>query len=200
VRSALFALALMMGVSACASHSPPRLYGDAPALAPDVQLVPSQDGGFPTRVDVTLPQQAHLAVLHVVPGSPTRVVYPTDSLSETTSALPAGVHAVQSPFHTLRAADSARAARRPPPAPTSAAQAQRERDRYEQARMAESSGSGYLVAFTTQSPISWKELQRRVNGVSVPIGTNEALTVVLRLARASTTEDAPWAAVAVAVR
>ena len=55
---------------------------------------------------------------------------------------------------------------------------------------------GYLLVFASQQPLVYKTLTSRVAGISIPIDDDDALNTVIKLIRATTQINGPWAAFA----
>lgn len=191
--AALLAVALPV-LGACGSAGGVHLFGDAGALRPGVAI--SEREHPPHVATVTLGAPAYAAVLYVVPGIGAAIVYP-DSTSP--NRLPAGQSTVTLGFpKTSLNRDSVLAAAR-----------QRQRTgrptRSRDTLPGLGTGAlatpnplnvpiGHLLLVASPEPITYAQLKRRVEGITIPAEDDEALSTVVKLVRATLPERATWAA------
>jgi hypothetical protein len=153
---------------------------------------------------VNLTRPAYVAALFVVPGRGAVIVYPTDTAANT--HLDAGAHTIpvhfaERPFNR----DSALAMLRrnsqgvgrgnpPPRAPRDTFPRDTARTRGDSTLRASSgfrdaspgaSPIGYLLLVASPAQIPLTNLQRRVNGITIPIDDDEALSTVMKLVKST---------------
>ena len=58
---------------------------------------------------------------------------------------------------------------------------------------------GYLFLFATPSPLPYDEIRRKVEGVTTPLDTDEALNAIAKQVRATLDPSARWAGYALEV-
>lgn len=201
---------LALALAACGKPKPIAL-GEDRTLAPQLAIVDSQRP--PRDLTVTLGEPAHVVVLAVFPGRGATLVYPIDT-AVASAQLAAGQHRLRvdstrapaQPDSTfLRAggvrpratADSGIAARDPsrPREPVTASERERQRDRERMLAMLAGPDQAHFMVFAARAPIDHATLARRMRGVTIPIGTEEALSTVAKMVRAATTTNR-WAATA----
>ena len=190
-----FAVLTLSGVLAlgCASGPIIKQLGDYGTLHPSFTLPANEKS--PTRATVTLEQPAYVTMLYVVPGRGTSVVYPTDS--SVYNHLDAGQHEIPihfgaRPFNrdslmaVLRRSGQGGRGREFPQG------RQRDtvrRDSTARGPIAEpspaSSPVGYLLLVASSDAIAYAALHRRVEGVTIPIEDDEALSTVMKLVKAT---------------
>jgi len=191
-------LILMVALTAsCASGPEIRKLGDYGVVTPT--FTTPQNEKTPTQMTVNLSQPSYVTALFVVPGRGSVIVYPTDSAMET--HLAAGSHTI--PVHFAEAAfsrDSQLAAirrgmppggrRNPPPiVRTDTARARGDTSRLGLGNSSPgASPIGYLLLVASPSQISYPTLRRRINGITIPIDDDEALSTVMKLVKSAVPE------------
>jgi len=197
-------LASLAAIAACASGPEIRKLGDYGSVNPLFTTPPNQK--TPREITVNLTQPAYVAALFVVPGRGAVIVYPTDTTMDThvdagSHTIP--VHFAQTPFNR----DSMLAAirrgqggtrRNPPPQPQPTVRSDTLfRDttgtRGDSARLGGLRGEpgpgaspiGYLLLVASPNAIPLATLQRRVNGITIPIDDDEALSTVMKLVKSA---------------
>jgi hypothetical protein len=192
--------AVLIAIGACASAPKPIPLGEYTGLAPAYTTPPKE--ATPTKATVTLAEPAYVALMFVVPGRGSVVVYPSDS--GTYNHLDAGQHDVSLRFpESVPSRDSLRAmiqrgqrgggTRRPPTTRDTT------RSAFNGVRDASPSSSplGYLLLVASPDNLVFSMLKRRVEGVTIPIEDDEALSTVMKLVKASLPDRARlagWAA------
>jgi hypothetical protein len=199
VAEALRASTVLWIVAACASAPKPRQLGSYAALTPRLTVIDSERP--PKNLTVELGAPASVVVVYVAPGRSTRIVYPADS--QDAPPLGAGSHRITATWPRPRAlADSARR--------DSIMRANRTRARRDSvARGAQQRAvialpdpeaglapMGYLMVFATPAPLQYSEVRRKVEGVTTPLDTDEALNAIAKQVRSTLDPEALWAAYA----
>lgn len=182
-----------LAIAACAGNKP-LMYGDYTTIRPSFELPPDQKPL--THVDVTLGSGAYVALLYVVPGRGSLVVFP-DSTSN--SFVQSGTHAVMANFPKIPSRDSLLAAARARARQAPGTRGTRDSSRISRPLPDLSPGTspyGYLLLFTSPSPIAYADLKTRVEGITIPIDDEPALKTVVKLVRSALPEGAAWAAYA----
>jgi hypothetical protein len=191
-----------MVVGGCASAPQPRQLGLYDVLTPRLAVVDSERPPRNLTVDLSAP--ASVVVVYVAPGRSTRIVYPADSLAP--SRLAAGSQRITATWPRPRAA--ADSARRDSIARANPARARRDSvartnmPRSVQALPDPEAGlapAGYLLLFATPQPLQFGDVRRKVEGVTTPLDTDEALNAIAKQVRSTIDPAAPWAAYAVEV-
>lgn len=187
---------------ACASAPKPRQLGAYSSLTPRLAVVDSERP--PRNLTVDLGAPASIVVVYVAPGRSTRIVYPADSLSA--PRLPAGSQHITATWPRPRAlVDSARRdsiarANQPRTRRDSIARANRPRPVIAlpdpEAGLAP---TGYLLLFATPGHLPYAEVRRKVEGVTTPLGVDEALNAIAKQVRSTLDPAAPWAGYALEV-
>jgi hypothetical protein len=59
--------------------------------------------------------------------------------------------------------------------------------------------TGYLLLFATPAPLPYAEVRRKVEGVTTPLGVDEALNAIAKQVRSTLDPAAPWAGYALEV-
>jgi hypothetical protein len=183
---------------ACASAPKPRELGQYPALSPRLTVVDSEVP--PRNLTVDLAAPASIAVIYVAPGRSTRIVYPADSA--TPPRLAAGSHRLTATWPRVRlAADSARRdsilrANLPRTRRDSIARAAGQRVRALPDPEAGLAPVGYLMVFATPEALDYAEVRRKVEGVTTPLDTDEALNAIAKQVTSTLAPTAQWAAYA----
>jgi hypothetical protein len=196
----LLALTTLVG---CASAPVTRRLGDYGSAAPSFVVPPGTKSA--ERATVTLAKAAYVALLYVVPGRGSVVVYPNDTTAY--NYVDAGAHDVRVYFPTkpmnrdsLHAAARRQAARgtnyNRPPRPTRADSLESEASRGK-GPIAEpspaSSPVGYLLLVTSPSTLSLSRIKHRVEGLTIPFEDAEALQTVMKLVKATLPDGASLA-------
>jgi hypothetical protein len=192
----------MMLVVGCASAPQPRELGNYTGLAPRLAVVDSERP--PVNLTVGLASPASVVVIYVAPGRSTRIVYPADSA--VAQRLPAGSQRITATWPRPRL--TADAARRDSLARANASRARRD-------SIARASNTprviglpdpeaglapvGYLFLFATPSPLPYDEIRRKVEGVTTPLDTDEALNAIAKQVRSTLDPSARWAGYALEV-
>jgi hypothetical protein len=188
-------------VTACASAPQPRQLGQYTALTPRLAVVDSERPPRNLAVDLSAP--ASVVVVYVAPGRSTRIVYPADSA--TAPRLGAGSHRIIATWPRARlAADSARRdsiarANIPRTRRDSIARAQMPRPTSFPDPEAGLAPVGYLLLFATPNPLSYADVRRKVEGVTTPLDTDEALNAIAKQVRSTLDPSAQWAGYALEV-
>jgi hypothetical protein len=189
--------AVVVLTAACASGPQIRKLGDYPAVQP-LFTTPANEK-TPSQMTVNLTRPAYVAALFVVPGRGAVIVYPSDSTMDT--RLAAGAHTIpvrftERPFNR----DSALAQLRrnaqgmggrsnpqPRTPPRDTGSTPRDTSRVSVLREASPGASpiGYLLLVASDAQIPLANLQHRVNGISIPIDDDEALSTVMKLVKST---------------
>jgi hypothetical protein len=182
----------------CAGNPKPKTFGNAPDLTPNVEILGNDR--VPLHLRVELPKAAQIAAFYVIPGQGTQMLYPADSTGS--KALPAGVQELSTWFATRALNDSSRLLRRvgrmPPPVdPTNA---QPVNVSPNERRANELQEAGFVLVYAGQDSLSFKQLNERVIGVSIPGYSDEAFNTITKLLRRAMTGSGPWTAIAVPFR
>ena len=192
---------LVLSASACASGPATRRLGDYSTLQPLFTTTPGEKS--PTHITVNLSAPAYVAALYVVPGRGTTIVYPVDSV--TSNRVPAGQNSIpiqfsERPFNR----DSLLAAvrrqqqepnRRPPRDSVVRDSARRDSSRFGPVREPSPASSpiGYLLLVASPDQLPFALLKRRVEGVTIPIDDDEALSTVMKLVKTALPDGAALA-------
>jgi hypothetical protein len=189
-------------VAGCASPPRPRELGQYAALTPRLAVVDSERPPVNLTVDLAAP--ASVVVMYVAPGRSTRIVYPADTLGA--PRLAAGSHRIRATWPQPRqAADSARR--------DSVRRAERARARRDSIARggvqrapiplpdpeAGLAPTGYLLLFATPGMLPYTEVRRKVEGVTTPLDTDEALNAIAKQVRSTLDPSAQWAGYALEV-
>ena len=197
-------LAVVVATTACASGPEIRKLGDYPVVQPLFTTPANQK--TPSEITVNLARPSYVAALFVVPGRGAVIVYPTDTTADT--HLDAGAHTIpvhfaERPFN--RDSMLAMLGRRnqgpgrggnPSPVP----RVRPDTIPRDTARIRSDSGPvssgfrdaspgaspiGYLLLVASPAQISYASLRRRVNGITIPIDDDEALSTVMKLVKST---------------
>jgi hypothetical protein len=186
---------VVLSAGACAGGPATRRLGDYSALQP-LFTTPLNEKS-PTRITVNLAAPAYVAALYVVPGRGTAIVYPVDSA--TYNHVDAGQHTIpirfsERPFSrdSLLAALRRQAQepnRRPSTPPRDSVMrdsTRRDSSRFGPVREPSPAASpiGYLLLVASPGAIQYAMLKRRVEGITIPIDDDEALSTVMKLVKA----------------
>lgn len=191
-------LATLVATSACASGPEIRKLGDYPSVQPLFTTPLNQK--TPSEITVNLARPSYVATLFVVPGRGAVIVYPTDSSTDT--RLDAGAHTIPIHFNErpynrdsalamLRRSSQGRGRGGNPtprmPRDTIPADTRGDTSRIGAFREASpgSSPIGYLLLVASPREIPLMNLQRHVNGITIPIDDDEALSTVMKLVKAT---------------
>lgn len=198
-------LATVVFTAACASGPEIRKLGDYGTTQP--LFTTPQNQKTPSEITVNLARPAYVAALFVVPGRGAVIVYPTDSSDTRISA---GQHTIpvrfrerafnrDSMFAAMRRQSQGRGNPVPPPAtPNPVFRDTTRRD----SLVATDSGItttsrgirdpgpgaspiGYLLLVASPTQIPFSSLQRRINGITIPIDDDEALSTVMKLVKSA---------------
>jgi hypothetical protein len=197
-------IASVAAITACASGPEIRKLGDYGSVNPLFTTPANQK--TPSEITVNLTQPAYLAALFVVPGRGAVIVYPADSAMNThvdagSHTIP--VHFTEMPFNrdsmlaAIRRGTQGTTRRSPPqPQPTVRPDTlfrDTTRSRGDSSRLRGLRGEpgpgaspiGYLLLVASPTAIPLATLQRHVNGITIPIDDNEALSTVMKLVKAA---------------
>lgn len=191
----IVSLAALATLAACAS-TPPRQYGQYAALQPRFTVV-GKEGTRPEQLSVALTQPSYIAVLFVVPGRGARLVYPADSM--VSNHLNGATEQIPIAFPKAPARDSILRARRAAneSARTGNRSSRNQRDTGPRFFADTSLGAavgGYLLMLASPTPLSYKAIRERTDGISIPLDDDEALNTVVKLVRSTLPEGSAWAA------
>lgn len=199
-------LAVVAAVAIGCGPRKPTTYGDVADLQPSFALVPKER---PLQhFTVSVAQPASVALFYVVPGIGARIVYPTDSTTDNT--VQAGSHELTGVFPRAINRDSLFAARRRGRPTTQRSP----RDTSGRVQPTPGGGyrvgvdsagvigmntfndQGYLLLVTSPAKLSYPELHRHIEGITIPAEDDGALNTIVKLARATLPEGSKWAAFA----
>ena len=200
----LLSVAVLATLAACSS-TPPRQYGQYSAIQPRFTVI-GKEGTRPESLAVALGQPAYVAVVYVVPGRGSTLIYPTDSttsnhLTGTERIAVRFPHAPPLDSIRRRMAEMARQGRRDRGASRQGGRSQRDsvtrRDTAARfipdTSLAIASG-GYLLMVATPTPLPYASLRQHIEGISIPLDDDEALNTVVKMVRAAVPEGTAWAA------
>jgi hypothetical protein len=197
-------LATVVFSAACASGPEIRKLGDYGATQP--LFTTPQNQKTPQEITVNLARPAYVAALFVVPGRGAVIVYPTDSSDTHVSA---GQHTIplrfrerafnrDSMFAAMRRQQQGRGTPVAPPVPNPVFRDTVTRD---STRIGTDTGTttsrgirdpgpgaspiGYLLLVASPTQIPFSSLQRRINGITIPIDDEEALSTVMKLVKST---------------
>ena len=194
-------LATAVFTAACASGPEIRKLGDYGPTQP--LFTTPQNQKTPSEITVNLSRPAYVAALFVVPGRGAVIVYPTDS-SDTHVA--AGQHTIpvrflerafnrDSMYAAIRRQSQGRTPVAPPmPNPVFRDTTTRDSARVDSATTISrglrdpgpgASPIGYLLLVASPTQIPFSSLQRRINGITIPIDDDEALSTVMKLVKST---------------
>jgi hypothetical protein len=197
---------IVLAATACASGPATRRLGDYSALQPLFTTTPGEKS--PTHITVNLSAPAYVAALYVVPGRGSTIVYPVDSV--TSNRVSAGQNTItlqfsERPFNR----DSMLAALRRPQDPNRRPSrdtvvrdtTRRDSGRFGPVREPSPAASpiGYLLLVASPETLPFALLKRRVEGVTIPIDDDEALSTVMKLVKAALPDGAALAGYALEV-
>jgi hypothetical protein len=196
-------LAIVVTSSACASGPEIRKLGDYPSEQPLFTTPTNQK--TPSEMTVNLARPAYVAALFVVPGRGAVIVYPTDTMTST--HLDAGAHTIpvrfsERPFNrdsmlaVYRRGGQGMGGRGNPGGgrvPRDTIMRDTTRMRGDTARVSGgfrdaspgASPIGYLLLVASPAQISLPNLQHHVNGITIPIDDDEALSTVMKLVKSA---------------
>jgi hypothetical protein len=182
----------------CAGNPKPKTFGNAPDLTPNVEILGNDR--LPLHLRVELPQPAQVAAFYVIPGEGTQMLFPADSTGS--KPLPAGVQELSTWFATRALNDSSRLLRRPQrtPPPVDATGIPQGGSSSDDRRANGIQEAGFVLVYAGHDSLSFKELNDRVIGVSIPGYSDEAFNTVTKLLRSAATGRGPWTAIAVPFR
>jgi len=197
-------LLIVFAAAACASGPATHRLGEYSALQPLFTTPQSQR--TPTQMTVNLSAPAYVAALFVVPGRGTAIVYPVDSMAN--NHVEAGQHTIpirfsEQPFNrdsllsVYRRQSQEGGRRTPPPRRDSISRDTTRRDSTRVGVLRDPSVAaspiGYLLLVASPSSIPFPMLKRRVEGVTIPIDDNEALSTVMKLIKSTLPDGSPLA-------
>jgi hypothetical protein len=195
-------LTLVVTTAACASGPEVHKLGDYTATQP--LFTTPQNQKTPSEITVNLARPSYVTALFVVPGRGAVIVFPTDTSMNT--HIDAGQHTIPVQFRERAYnRDSMFAAvrrqtqgRNPNPSPVPPVF--RDTVRHDTTRVDSASSSrlggirepspgaspiGYLLLVSSPTEIPLATLRRRVNGITIPIDDNEALSTVMKLVKSA---------------
>ena len=200
-------IALLTAVAVGCGPRKPTTYGDVATLQPSFSLRPKEK---PLQhFTVSVAQPASIALFYVVPGIGARIVYPTDSTTD--NVVQPGAHELVGRFPRAINRDSLYAARRRGGRPAPQRNPRDTTGRMEPGANGDyrfnpdSAGvigmntfndQGYLLLVTSPTRLSYSELRRHIEGITIPAEDDGALNTVVKLARATLPEGSTWAAFA----
>lgn len=194
---------VLAAITACASGPQTKQLGEYTSSQPLFTTPSGQK--TPREITVNLKSPEYVSVLYVVPGRGAVIVYPTDSTMET--HVDAGQHSVpvyfaERPFNR----DSMLAVMRREAMGGGSRMPRARRDSVTRDSMAARNGLGglrdpspgsspigYLLLVASPSKIPYPTLYRRVNGITIPIEDDEALSTVMKLVKAALPDGTPLA-------
>lgn len=193
-------LLVLAAVTACASGPETHRLGEYQISQPLFTTAPKPK--TPREITVNLKSPEYVSVLFVVPGRGAVIVYPTDS--STNTRIDAGQHTVPVYFaETPLNRDSLYAAARREAMGGGTRMPRVRRDSMPRDTTRSLGGLrepspgaspiGYLLLVTSPMPIPYSMLYRRVNGITIPIEDDEALSTVMKLVKSALPEGAPLA-------
>lgn len=190
------ATALVAASAACAAAKP-HTFGAYNEFA--VRVAPQQGERIPQHLTVQLNKPANVAIFQVVPGSPSKLLFPADSSQ--TGYIAAGPHLVETAYARQALGDTSRLARR---TPAQTQQGQRPPQGQGRGRNGQFDPNGlpglnmhsYILVYASQEPLPYNVLATRVGGISIPIDDDDALNTVTKLIRETTRTSGTWAAYA----
>lgn len=189
-------------ITACASGPEIRKLGDYGSVNPLFTTPPNQK--TPSEITVNLTQPAYVAALFVVPGRGAVIVYPADSAMNT--HVDAGSHTIpvrftEMPFNrdsmlaAIRRGSQGTTRRNPQPmmrpdtVRRDSSRVRGDTTRAFGALRGEpgpgASPIGYLLLVASPTEIPLATLQHRINGITIPIDDDEALSTVMKLVKAA---------------
>ncbi|HEY2378510.1 MAG TPA: hypothetical protein VGH98_21195 [Gemmatimonadaceae bacterium] len=198
-------LALVVTTAACSSGPEIRKLGDYGTVAP--LFTTPQNEKTPTQITVNLARPSYVTALYVVPGRGAVIVFPTDTAMNT--HVDAGQHTIpvqfrerafnrDSMFAAIRRQQQGRNPNPSQPPPVFRDTARRDSVRYGSDSGTTSRGLGplrepgpgaspigYLLLVASPTEIPLAGLRHRVNGVTIPIDDDEALSTVMKLVKST---------------
>jgi hypothetical protein len=179
----------------CAGNPKPKTFGNAPDLTPGVEILGNDR--LPLHLRVDLPQAAHVAAFYVIPGESTQLLYPADSSGS--KPLPAGVQEISTWFANRALNDSSRLLRRPQRAapPVDATGIPQGGSSSSDRRANGIQEAGFVLVYVAKDGLTYKTLNDKVIGVSLPGYQDEAFSTVTKLVRSASSGPGPWTAIAV---
>jgi len=181
-----FALVTLLLSAACASGGDTGHLGNYDALSPSLSTVSGEER--PTHLNINLGAPGYVTVLFVIPARGASVIYPGDTT--TNNYFGAGAHQVTTAFSDQsKLIDTTYLPRLNA---DSTARTRRNTNRPSPFDPSELERAGYLLMIVSQDSIPIADLQRRVSGVTIPIGDDEALNAVAKLVTSTTRGNKPW--------
>ena len=195
-------IASVAAITACASGPEIRKLGDYGSVNPLFTTPANQK--TPSEITVNLTQPAYVAALFVVPGRGAVIVYPADTMMNThvdAGAHIIPVHFAEMPFNrdsmlaAIRRGSQGGTRRNPQPmmrpdtVRRDSARVRGDTSRAFGTLRGEpgpgASPIGYLLLVASPTEIPLAMLQHRINGITIPIDDDEALSTVMKLVKAA---------------
>jgi len=189
----------VLGIGACAGAPKPKIFGPAANLAPTVEIVGTTP--LPLHLRIEPRQAGYVSAFYVIPGQRTQMLFPVDSSGS--KMMPAGAQEVATSFATRPVLDTSRLLRRPTraqPPPDASGIPQGGSSGGNNPRTSALQETGFVLVYVSTDSLSFKTLNDRVIGVSLPGYADEAFNAVMKLIRAASTGGGQWSAVAVPFR
>lgn len=186
---------LLIAAASCTSAPAAHRLGEYDALQP--MFTTPQSEKTPTQMTVNLRDPGFAAVLFVVPGRGSALVYPSDSvmsnhLESGRTVIP--IRFTEQPFNrdSVLAVLNRRRDGNTRRLPRDSAARDSALSRIGSLRDPGPAGSpiGYLLLVASRDSIPYSMLKRRVENVTIPIDDDEALSTVMKLVKASIREGA----------
>ena len=194
-------IASVVAITACASGPEIRKLGDYGSVNPLFTTPANQK--TPSEITVNLTQPSYVAALFVVPGRGAVIVYPADTATNThvdagSHTIP--VHFTEMPFNrdsmlaAIRRGSQGTTRRNPQPMMRpDTVRRDSTRIRGDTSRLGGLRGEpgpgaspiGYLLLVASPTEIPLATLQHRINGITIPIDDDEALSTVMKLVKAA---------------
>ena len=208
MRQFSLALIVLASASACATGPEIKRLGEYTVSQP--LFTAASNPKTPREITVNLKSPEYVSVLYVVPGQGAVIVFPRDSMTET--HVDAGQHTVpvyftEKPFSRDSALMAARrevmggGTRMPrvrrDTMPTDTVGMRSDSTRARFTRFTEPSPGaspiGYLLLVASPMRIPYTTLAHRVDGITIPIDDDEALSTVMKLVKSALPDGAPLA-------
>jgi hypothetical protein len=201
MRQLSFLLLALTAASSCASGPTIKRLGDYSTSQP--LFTAASNPKTPRQITVNLKSPSYVSVLYVVPGRGAVIVYPADSATDTRVA--SGQHTVpvyfsEAPFNRDSMFIAAR--REGMGGGTRMPRVRRDTLPRDSTRAGlgpirepgpGASPIGYLLLVASPAAIPYTTLERHVNGITIPIDDDEALSTVMKLVKSALPEGTPVA-------
>jgi len=195
-------LTLVVTTAACASGPEVHKLGDYTATQP--LFTTPQNQKTPSEITVNLARPSYVTALFVVPGRGAVIVFPTDTSMNT--HVDAGQHTIpvqfreraynrDSMYAAIRRQTQGRNPNPSPVPPVFRDTVHRDTTRVDSASSGRLGGIrepspgaspiGYLLLVSSPTEIPLATLRRRVNGITIPIDDDEALSTVMKLVKSA---------------